>query len=457
MRTRLSIALVMSLSAWAFPAQAQIGLTKPIITITPLSPGIESLTINEITEDAPIVLEWTVQLGGIGTTYDYEITYDVASTTTTVAERLILADDVGTPNHDTAEGGTFTVRVLPTNIVRVEELPGGSAPVDDGQRQIVIRVYKSDEPFNEDFSATANWIFEYDTSPPPPPTITAVLPGDKRLQAEFTAPADDTDVANYEVFWTVDAEGTGVVDPDTASSKQIGTTDSRVSIDGDLENGVLVSIVMRSIDDVGNRGELSNVVTGAPTEVADFFELYRAQGGTEDGGFCFIATAAYGSYAHPAVELLRDFRDYVMKPTLLGSLLVEAYYAVSPPVAEQVRKSPALASLVRAALWPVAIAAAVVTPAPYIAALCLVLFVGFRRRRVRAGAVASLGVALVLAVSTEASAKRPDSTLDLGLGFEFKGGLICRRSAKPTRPAPAFLPSDRSSSSASRTCCSRWA
>ena len=70
--------------------------------------------------------------------------------------------------------------------------------------------------------------------------------------------------------------------------------------------------------------------------MVDFFELYRAQGGQEDGGFCFIATAAYGSYAHPTVRVLRLFRDLVLEVTPAGHVFVSFYYRVSPPLAAMI-------------------------------------------------------------------------------------------------------------------------
>lgn len=56
-------------------------------------------------------------------------------------------------------------------------------------------------------------------------------------------------------------------------------------------------------------------------------------------GMCFIATAVYGSNTAPEVSLFRDFRDEVLISSRLGSLFVELYYLVSPPIAWVISKS----------------------------------------------------------------------------------------------------------------------
>jgi endonuclease/exonuclease/phosphatase family metal-dependent hydrolase len=72
----------------------------------------------------------------------------------------------------------------------------------------------------------------------------------------------------------------------------------------------------------------------------------------DDGGGCFIATAAYGSYLDSHVETLRQFRDDYLLTNPVGQALVSTYYKVSPPVAEFIDEHPALKPVVRAALLP---------------------------------------------------------------------------------------------------------
>lgn len=45
---------------------------------------------------------------------------------------------------------------------------------------------------------------------------------------------------------------------------------------------------------------------------------------------CYIATMAYGSYDHPQVKILRNFRDEQLIPTAIGRAFVKFYYWISP-------------------------------------------------------------------------------------------------------------------------------
>lgn len=107
-------------------------------------------------------------------------------------------------------------------------------------------------------------------------------------------------------------------------------------------------------------------------------ETVRSGGG---GGGCFIATAAYGSYLHPKVAELRDFRDRYLLTNAPGRLFVSLYYWLSPPVAQVIGKHEWMRGAARGLLLPVILA--VEQP---VAALAVLLLsggglVGLTRRR----------------------------------------------------------------------------
>jgi len=66
-----------------------------------------------------------------------------------------------------------------------------------------------------------------------------------------------------------------------------------------------------------------------------------------DRALCFIATAAYGSPAAEEIDILREFRDVVLRPNRLGAELVSLYYKTSPPIAEFISQNEALRTAVR--------------------------------------------------------------------------------------------------------------
>jgi subtilisin family serine protease len=70
------------------------------------------------------------------------------------------------------------------------------------------------------------------------------------------------------------------------------------------------------------------------------------------GNGCFIATAAYGSYLHPRVKLLRDFRDRHLLSSSFGRSLVMQYYRLSPPAARFIAQHESARFISRLMLMP---------------------------------------------------------------------------------------------------------
>ncbi len=89
--------------------------------------------------------------------------------------------------------------------------------------------------------------------------------------------------------------------------------------------------------------------------------------GRGGGGGCFIATAAYGSYLHSDVRVLREFRDSwlianftlqiaefkIEIPNIIGRAFVKFYYTVSPPIADFIARHESLRPITRGILTPI--------------------------------------------------------------------------------------------------------
>jgi len=65
-------------------------------------------------------------------------------------------------------------------------------------------------------------------------------------------------------------------------------------------------------------------------------------------GWCFIATAAYGTDTAEEIDVLREFRDEVLLPNGLGVKFVSFYYRTSPPIANFISQHEILRTVVRA-------------------------------------------------------------------------------------------------------------
>jgi len=68
---------------------------------------------------------------------------------------------------------------------------------------------------------------------------------------------------------------------------------------------------------------------------------------------CFIATAAYGSPYVLEIDILRHWRDTSLNSNIFGELLVVFYYKISPPIADFIKNSKKIKSLVLLILKPI--------------------------------------------------------------------------------------------------------
>jgi len=67
---------------------------------------------------------------------------------------------------------------------------------------------------------------------------------------------------------------------------------------------------------------------------------------------CFIATAAFGYYSAPQVQVLRNWRDRYLLTSDLGTSIVQWYYQHSPPMADYIHHHATAKIVIRLALYP---------------------------------------------------------------------------------------------------------
>lgn len=99
--------------------------------------------------------------------------------------------------------------------------------------------------------------------------------------------------------------------------------------------------------------------------------------GSSGSSGCFIATAAYGSYFEPHVEVLKQFRDLYLMPNGLGEAFVKTYYKLSPPIANFIAGHDSLRAFTRISLMPlVGVSYAVIHTSPFQKTVIMILLVG---------------------------------------------------------------------------------
>jgi hypothetical protein len=316
-----------------------------------------------------------------------------------------------------------------------------------GTLTIFFLVYTVDDTPGEDSDVTrVEWTFRYDFEPPGGPPLVEATAGERSVRVTWRQPSQNADdIEFYEVRYcpsltddTVRGLRVGAADPtlfpatSTAAYRllmlpcgdpivrgSIQETETSVALSEGIEERRWVAFTLLSEDrpPFFNTTETSTVYAVRTESALDFFERQGELGGGEDGGFCFVATAAHGSYAHPVVKALRVVRDEGLGRLPFGRALTRLYYQVSPPLAAALERHPVLAAWTRPVL--LGFTALVGLAGLALSGLLLVVLV----RRLRRLAVGAAVVAGALGGEGAAHAQlRPEASGPVGLAFELEAG-----------------------------------
>ena len=186
-------------------------------------------------------------------------------------------------------------------------------------------------------------------SPGKPGDMVVSAPETSSTTLSFLAPGDDGmtgRVTGYEIRYH--AGDAPITEANFTQANELHT-EVTIAAPGEMQQVVLkdllpeteYTVAVRAFDDCHNLSSLTAATfTTAPRKV-----------GQVDA--CFIATAAYGSLLANDVEMLRRFRDNLLRRSVLGELAVETYYTFGPSVAGVVGESDLLRSTARDLLAPI--------------------------------------------------------------------------------------------------------
>jgi hypothetical protein len=168
-------------------------------------------------------------------------------------------------------------------------------------------------------------------------TLTFVAPGDDDLAGAVTG---------YEVRYLVGDVSLTEANFDAAgelsfTGELVASGQPQILTVRNLLPETEYTVAVRAFDNCHNTSRVTAVTFTTPARPI----------GSVDA--CFVATAAYGSVLVNDVEMLRRFRDMVLRKTVLGELAVEAYYTFGPPVAGVVGESDLLRETARDVLTPI--------------------------------------------------------------------------------------------------------
>lgn len=301
------------------------GLAQAEITVTIQSVDPESGAIGD---GDSATISWKIDADGESGNWQFEIGGDGTWDSGEVASS---SDASGTFGGTTQ--GSSTISYL---------------DLDDGDGDYTIYFIAEDSSDSTNYDSTSTTI----TLDNPPDMVTGVSAGNGNSKIFLDWEGLDVDDIAYYLIYYATQSGSGAADYDGVQASEgvspINAGDGTSFILNGLTNGVKYYIRVSAVDESSIEGELSQEASATPLESQGLTEIVDEEGG------CFIATAAFGDLNHPMVVSLRSFRDRFLMNSDSGRTFVSTYYTYSPPLASWISGRPAVKTMVRVALVPVA-------------------------------------------------------------------------------------------------------
>lgn len=264
-------------------------------------------------------------------------------------------DEISTDSCITiADNQTLTSSTSPIEVQRkVDSLSAATdaASCENLNTSSYLYLIVNDPVSGSDNIYTVTYTLDFRTERPAAPSGVSATAGGESIKVSWDAVSDAT---SYKVYYgkegvTMDS---GLYPEDLSDTHSATSSSTSITIKSNVSADTTYLLSVTAIDSKGNESTLGEVVTVETVASKDFWDSYREENADVDGGFCFIATAAYGSTQEPHVKILREFRDKLLLQSEAGKKFVDTYYRFSPPMAYFIGQHPTLRAITRTALWP---------------------------------------------------------------------------------------------------------
>jgi len=258
-------------------------------------------------------------------------------------------------------------------------------------------------------TASTSFKITFDNVPPEAPVSAETEGGDKRIVLKITPPFVKGSVDKYDsvgkyhvtlsgIFKKNESEVEASVSFVANVSQDEYNKVTKVSLsakdgyelinnDDGLEKYIYTATI--SAEDIAGNHDPDKWIriNGSAVTTFGFWHQYKAEGGKEEGGFCFIASASFGSYNHDYVKILRNFRDMRLQKLAIGQWFTKQYYSLGHYPGHWIENYPVIKPLIKAVLFPFVLTAWLFTDSTGLVILLLwtIIFLSvFFRKTVKA-------------------------------------------------------------------------